>query len=172
MIRVELKDGELLVEPQALELFAEKFYRVADPDVNKRPTKKLFNKCIVFANHYLTLDTKVRKLYDDIPAICGTGKFKGQAEIRNWCDSFLSDLKDATDIKDFIDVAEASGNETLFAIACLAIVNDMRDLEVDEFRKKYNIKNDFTSDEIKQLREEDKLWNAVNAEALQDEKSD
>lgn len=163
MIKVFLSDGaqpviEQLVEPNRLALFSDTWCR---QNSTPNPSKRLFNKCLMFADHYLTLDPKTRKVYDDIASIYGN-KFKGQQQIKTWCDEFVFDIGDASDIMNFIYLTEASGNGTLHTIACGTMRNDIINMNVDDFRKKYKIHSDFTKTETKIMQEENKIWSKTS----------
>lgn len=163
MLKVFLRDAankpvEVLVEPQKMELFSDTWCRTSMP---KNPSKRLFDKAMTFASHYLSLDTKKQKLYDDVAAIYGS-KFRGQADMKEWCEALVHDIKDLDEIMEFIDLAETSGNQSLITIACSIIANDiMTTPNLDEFRAKYRITNDFSQKELDVLMSEDKLWRSL-----------
>jgi hypothetical protein len=166
MIKVVLRgaDGQPvdhLVEPLRLAIFDDQFCRTLQ---DYTPNRKLFNKCIEFADHYNNLDAKTKKVYDDIVSVCG-GKFKGQQQIQTWWTNFLSDLVDTDDIINFITLAENSGNSTLHAIACGKIMFDITSLSLDEIRAKYKFTNDFSQTEATLVQEENRLWSQLHPDA-------
>jgi len=163
MIKVFLSDDtqpiiEHLVEPNRMALFSETWCR---QNSTPNPNKRLFNKCLMFADHYLTLEPKTRKIYDDIASVYGN-KFKGQQQIKAWCDEFVADINDAADIINFVHLAEASGNSTLHMIACGIIINDIANMSIEDFQKKYKIRSDFTEAEIKIMQEENEIWSKTS----------
>jgi len=168
MLKVWIKtdDGvvEVLEDPKKMALFADGFGQTT---VNAFPSMKLFNKCMAFADQYLSSNQAKQKIYDDMVSIINS-KFKGYPEIKDWYKTFISDITVCGEILKFVELAETSGNQTLFTIACSIIINDMH-LSPDDFRDKYKIPNDLTQKELEQLAKEDKLLSSIIIDEDKDE---
>lgn len=156
MITVELFEGPIQIDSAKLANYNEELYS------NTKPKRKVFDKFIVFADHYNGLDSKSKKMYDDLGTLRGAKLRTAQATVKDWYDSLVSDLNSADELIEFVNLAEVCGNETIYTLACFAIADDLDRLgNVDAIRTKYSIQNDLTSSEQQQLDKEDDVWNRI-----------
>lgn len=153
---IELSDGTITIDSSKLAFYEEGFYTVV------KPRRKVFDKFIVFADHYNSLDTKTKKVYDDVGTLRGTKLRGAQQTIKAWYDSLVSDLVNADELVEFVNVAEVCGNETIYTVAAFAVADDLDRLgSVEAIRTKYGIQNDLTPAEEQQLNKEDEIWNRI-----------
>lgn len=126
--------------------------------------QKLVDKVLTFANYYIAADDKTKAILDDISILYNAKSTKANntTAVRDWCTNIVDDVKDPEEIKEFITIADASGNDSLHSIACAIIALDIEHLEVEQFRTKYGFKSDFNEEDLNQLKEEDEIWNTIS----------
>ena len=157
MERIILDNSEIQIEKTHLELFASDFCR----GLRDKPSRKLFDKFVKFNDHYHSADIKIQKMFDDLETIYGTKLRAVQSGIKEWCDALIADIASPEEIIKFIDLAEVCGNNIMYTLAVMPMVNDINKLSIEEFRKKYRTENDFTENELAILREEDEIWKTI-----------
>lgn len=157
MERIILDNAVIEIEKTHLELFAKDFCRGS----RDKPSRKLFDKFVKFNDHYQSADIKVQKMLDDLETIYGTKLRAAQSGIKEWCDLLIIDITSPEEIIKFIDLAEVCGNNVMYTLAVMPMVNDVNTLSVEEFRKKYRTENDFTESELATLQEEDQIWKTI-----------
>jgi hypothetical protein len=156
MIKIELVEGFIHISADKLALYSDGFY------MSFKPRRKVFDKFVTFNEHYNNLDTKTKKIYDDLATLRGAKLRTAQNSVKSWYDSLVSDLTTADEIIEFVNLAENCGNETIYTLACFTLADDLDRLgTVDNIRTKYGIQNDITEDEQIQLNKEDEIWNLI-----------
>lgn len=156
MITVELAEGPIQIDPAKLALYSEDLW------VGTKPSRKIFDKFIVFAEHYNSLDNKTKKMYDDLATLRGA-KLRSRKPRSSWYDSLVSDITSADEIIKFVDLADICGNDTIYTVACFTLADDLERLaSPDAIRAKYNIQNDLTEADQQQLNKEDEVWKLLH----------
>jgi hypothetical protein len=155
-VTIELSDGVMQIDPACLSIYNEGFYS------NFKPSRKIFNKFVIFADHYASLDAKVKKIYDDLGTLRGAKLRAAQAAVKTWYDTLVSDVTSANEIIEFVNLADVCGNETMYTLACATLAEDLnRMASPDEIRIKYGFENDLTESDTAQLTQEDKIWQEI-----------
>lgn len=157
---VKLHDGSVEITSEQLKLYNKDFHLSQDETI-KPISKKVFNKFVIFANHYLNLDAVSKKQYEELETLYGSKLKNTQQIIKQWCDEFCKDLT-IDELLEFINYAKLSGNKIIETISVIPIANDMWNLDPDQFRLKYNLKSDFTQDDINQLASEEQIWQSIS----------
>jgi hypothetical protein len=158
MTSVTLRDGAVTIESSKLDLYTKNFYIGMD----QHPSRKVFNKFIVFADHYAQLDSKNKKIYDDIGTLFGAKLRVAQQSILAWYESLISDLTTPEELIEFVNLAEKCGNETIYTLACFALAQDLERLPTPEaIRERYGFENNLSPAEQDQLKKEDEIWNKI-----------
>ena len=153
---VQLSDGTCEISIDKFSIYEENFYK------NSTPSKKIFNKFVVFADHYSELDSKLKKVYDDLGLLRGAKLRAPQMLVRTWYETLVHDITTAQEIMEFINLAEICGNETIFTLACFVFADDLSKLSAPEkIREKYGFENDLTDADKAQLEKEDKIWQTI-----------
>lgn len=159
MERIILADSEIQIESEHLKLYAKDFCRTS----RDKPSRKLFNKFVQFNDYYESSESKQQKLFDDLEMLYGTKLRAVQSTVKEWCDALIADITDPEEIIKFIDLAESCGNNTMYTLAVLPMVQDMNSLTVDQFRSKYHIEQDQTEQELQQLDDENAIWKNISS---------
>jgi len=138
------------------------FPALADSEVITIDTRRfIFDRVLEFAEYYDSLETKFQKLMDQPEILSGqTLRGKNQRSVNAWCNKFLDKFVNSNDIIDFINTAEYLENEILNNLAAILLAKEIKKLDPDEFRKKYNIQNDLTQEQIQQLDSEEAIYKA------------
>jgi hypothetical protein len=158
-LTIELQEGPITIDANKLALYTDKFY------AQSPPSRKVFDKFIVFADHYTSLDNKTKKIYDDLGTLRGAKLKLAQSNVLAWYNSLVSDLVDVKDILEFVKLAENCGNETMYTLAVFALSDDLeRTKTIDAIRERYSIQNDLTEADQDQLAKEDEIWNKIKDE--------
>lgn len=112
---------------------------------------------------FQTLYNKHKKYYDDLEIIMGITKKKTLAgkELEDFYKKILDRKLNGEEITKLIEIAHESTSEKIKYFFLRIITSDINDLDNDEFLKKYNMENDLTNKEIKELEEQEKRLNEL-----------
>jgi len=119
----------------------------------------VYERVVEFAEFWTGLSAKLRKLMENPSVIAGkTVRLKDQKTIWTWCQRFYKHFTNGQHVHDLTNVAESLGNEVLNNLSLCVVAQDIDNLSVVEFRRKYNLINDLTDDEIAQLNKEEEIY--------------
>lgn len=115
-----------------------------------------------FQDYWNDIPNKLKKVMESPEVLTGVQKRKkDEKAIYVWCEKFYSDFKTGPQIIEFTNVSDKLEHPILINLSYAIMAKEIDTMSVEQFRVKYNIENDFETDEIDQLDNEEKIFNTA-----------